>query len=99
MISQLHLEALLSYKAAMAIKLTKETEKAMTTSIKAYFRENLDEELGDMKAGFVLDFFLKELAPSVYNQAVSDAQSTLQNAVSDLSGSCFEAEFTYWNKK
>lgn len=70
----------------------------MVSSIKTYFRDNLDDDIGDMKAGFVLDFFLKELAPSIYNQAIGDAQATLQNAVSDLDGSCFEAEFTYWNK-
>ncbi len=82
----------------MAIKLTKETEKAMVSSIKDYFLKDLDEEIGDMQAGFVLNFFLKELAPSIYNQAVSDAKDALQNTIADLDGTCFEAEFTYWNK-
>jgi len=83
----------------MAIKLPTETEKTMITSIKAYFSQNLEEEIGDMKAGLLLDFFLKELAPTVYNKAISDAKFSLQNTLNDLDGSCFEAEFTYWDKR
>lgn len=83
----------------MAIKLSAETEKTMISSIKGYFSKNMEEEIGDMKAGFLLDFFLKELAPTVYNKAVSDAKFSLQNSLNDLDGSCFEAEYTYWAKR
>jgi uncharacterized protein (DUF2164 family) len=83
----------------MALKLPSETEKTMVASIKAYFRENLEDEIGDMKAGLVLDFFLKELAPTIYNKAIGDAKAYLLNTVTDLDGSCFEAEFTYWDKR
>jgi uncharacterized protein (DUF2164 family) len=84
----------------MAIKLPNPTEKAMISSIRTYFVKELEQEdIGEMKAGFLLSFILKEIAPTIYNQAISDAQSKLQDAVSDLNGSCYEAEFNYWNKK
>lgn len=84
----------------MAIKLPSATEKMMISSIRTYFIKEMEQEdIGEMTAGFILNFFLKELAPTIYNQAISDAQSTLQDTVSDLNGTCYEAEFSYWNKK
>jgi len=83
----------------MAIKIPSATEKMMISSIRTYFLKEHEQDLGEMKAGFILNFFLKELAPTVYNQAISDAQSTMQDTVSDLNGTCYEAEFSYWNKK
>ena len=82
----------------MAIKLTDETRQRLMTSIKRYAAENLDEEMGDLKAGLLLEFFLKEIGPSVYNQAIADAQSYFTDRVADLDGVCHEEEFGYWPK-
>lgn len=46
----------------------------------------------------LLDFFLKEIAPTVYNGAISDAQTYLRDRVGDLEGACYEPEFAYWAK-
>ena len=56
----------------------------------------MDEEVGDLKAKLLLDFFLGELGPTVYNGAIADAQAYFQGKVADLEGSCYEAEFSYW---
>jgi uncharacterized protein (DUF2164 family) len=82
----------------MAIKLADETEKRLVASIRRFFDEELDEPVGELKALRVLDFCLREVAPSVYNQAIADAQAYLNNSVADLSGSKYEAEFDYWKK-
>ena len=82
----------------MAIKLADETEKRLVASIRRFFDEELDEPVGELKALRVLDFCLREVAPSVYNQAIADAQAYLTNSVADLSGSKYEAEFDYWKK-
>jgi uncharacterized protein (DUF2164 family) len=68
----------------------------METSIKRYVAENFAEDIGDLKAGLMLDFFLKEMAPSIYNQAIADAQTYFQARVADLEGVCYEPEFSYW---
>ena len=83
----------------MSIRLYKETKDQLIASIKRYFDEEMDDEVGDLKAALLLDFFLQELGPTVYNIAVADAQANMQEKVSDLDGACYETEFTYWKKK
>ena len=83
----------------MSLKLADDTEKRLVASIKRFFEEEMDEPVGDLKALRVLDFCLREIAPSVYNQAIADAQAYLAVSVADLSGSKYEAEFDYWKKK
>jgi uncharacterized protein (DUF2164 family) len=80
----------------LAISLTKEAKKQAIQSIKKYIAENFEEEIGDLKADLLLDFFLKEIGPTIYNHAISDAQAYLQDKVVDLDGSCYEPEFGYW---
>ena len=82
----------------MSINLSKETEKRLLGSIKHFFAESMDTEIGDLKASFVLEFCLKEIGPSVYNQAVADAQVYFQEKTSDLAGARYEPEFGYWKK-
>ena len=76
----------------MKIKLSKERRKELIAAIKAYFLELHDEEIGDLKAGLLLDFFMEKLGPSVYNQAIKDAQAFFQQKVEDLDGVCFQPE-------
>jgi uncharacterized protein (DUF2164 family) len=83
----------------MAIELTKETKEKAAASIMRYFREELDEDIGDLKASLVLDFILREIGPVVYNQAVSDAQALMRNHVAELEDVVHEKEFAYWAKK
>jgi uncharacterized protein (DUF2164 family) len=82
----------------MPLKLAEQTEKRLLASIKRFFAEELDEQIGDLKAARVLDFFAREMAPSAYNQAIADAQAYFTDCVADLSGVHFEPEFDYWGK-
>lgn len=68
----------------MAINLSDPARKALITSIKHYFQTERDEEIGDLAAGFFLDFILEELAPSIYNKGIRDAQASMQRTVTDL---------------
>ena len=80
----------------MPIKLSPETTRRLVASIKRYATENLDEEIGDLKAGLMLDYCLKEIGPSIYNQAIADAQAYFTGRVADLEGVCHEPEFGFW---
>ena len=82
----------------MTVKLAEETEQRLLASIKRFFEEEMDEPIGDLRAMRVLDFFIREVAPSVYNQAIADAQAYFTDRVADLSGSTYEAEFDFWKK-
>ena len=80
----------------MEIKLAKDIEQKLTGSIQRYMRENFDEEIGELKASMFLCFCLEEIAPSVYNQAISDARAFMQERVADLENVCFAQEFAHW---
>lgn len=82
----------------MTIKLSKATKQQLIKSIKRYFEEKLDTEIGDLKASLFLDFCLQEICPSVYNNAVLDARSFLEDKLSDLEDTYYEPEFEYWQK-
>lgn len=82
----------------MAIELSKETRAHLIGSLKRYFAERLDQEIGDLKASLLLQFILKEIGPPIYNQAVADAQSCMQQMVSEIDGTCFEPETSFWTR-
>jgi uncharacterized protein (DUF2164 family) len=82
----------------MAIKLKKETEKYLLDSIKRFYTEEMEDEIGDLKAARVLDFCVREIGPSIYNQAITDAQAYFQEKASDLDGAIYEPEFDFWTK-
>jgi len=81
------------------MQLEPDTERYLIESIKRFFAEELDEDIGDLRAGIVLDYFVREIGPSVYNQAIADAQSTLERNVADLSGTRYQPEFDFWKKR
>jgi uncharacterized protein (DUF2164 family) len=80
----------------LSITLSKEARKQSIASIRRYVTENMEEEIGDLKAGLLLDYFLEEIGPVVYNQAIADAQAYFQEKTTDLEGTCSEPEFGYW---
>ena len=82
----------------MSIELNKQTRDEAITSIERYFRENMDEPIGNMAAGALLEFFLEEVGPSVYNKGVADAQANLQARVLEVDIEVHEDEFQYWKK-
>jgi len=82
----------------MAIELTPEARKEAISSIERYFKENMEEPIGNIAAGALLGFFLEEIGPSIYNKAVADAQDRIQTRVLELDIEVHEEEFQYWRK-
>jgi uncharacterized protein (DUF2164 family) len=80
------------------MKLAPDTEQYLLTSIKRFFAEELEEDIGDLKAARVLEYCTREIAPNVYNQAIADAQTYFSDKVADLGGVHFEPEYDYWKK-
>ncbi len=84
--------------AVMALTLPQEKTRLLHASLKRYLMENLDDEMGDLKTNLMLEFILKEIAPTIYNQAIADAQTYFHGRVADLEAVCYEEEFGYWPK-
>jgi uncharacterized protein (DUF2164 family) len=82
----------------MGIELSKDQRAQAVQSIERYFREHMDEPIGNLAAGALLGFFMQEIAPVVYNQAVADVQERLAQRVSELDLEVHEDEFQFWQK-
>ena len=67
-----------------AIKITKDQRDEMVSAIKHYFLKEREEEIGDLRAGQMLNFILEELAPEFYNQGVSDSYMYMKDTIEDL---------------
>jgi uncharacterized protein (DUF2164 family) len=82
----------------MTLEIPKDARPQAIASIERYFRENMDEPIGNVAAGALLGFFLEEIGPIVYNKAVADVQERLQARVAEVDLEVHEDEFQYWRK-
>ncbi|GAB3645462.1 DUF2164 domain-containing protein [Ramlibacter alkalitolerans] len=82
----------------MTISLSKEATAQAIASIERYFRENMEEPIGNVAAMGLLGFLLEEIGPAIYNRAVFDVQERLQARISELDLEVHEEEFQYWRK-
>lgn len=82
----------------MAIELPKQAREQALASIEKYFRENLEQKIGNLAASGLLGFFLEEVGPSIYNQAVAHVQEKMQMRICELDIEIHEDEFQYWRK-
>ena len=82
----------------MTIEIDKEARKQAIASIERYFRQNMEEPIGNIAAAGLLSFFLEEIGPLVYNRAVAEVQERLQARVSQIDIEVHEDEFPYWRK-
>ncbi len=83
----------------MTVNISKEDRHQAIASIHRYFRENMEEEIGNISADTLLGFFLEEIGPLVYNKAVLDVQSNLERRVLELDIEIHEDAFQYWPKQ
>jgi uncharacterized protein (DUF2164 family) len=83
----------------MSIELNKDSRAQAITSIERYYKDERDEKIGNIAAAALLNFFLEEIGPSIYNQAVADVQERLMARVNDVDIECHEDEFGYWQKR
>ncbi|MGQ0641789.1 MAG: DUF2164 domain-containing protein [Gemmatimonadaceae bacterium] len=80
------------------IHLSDDARKRALASIRRYLSENLDEEIGDLKAALFLDYVLAEFGPTIYNKAIADARAFFIERAGDLDAVAYHAEFPFWSK-
>jgi uncharacterized protein (DUF2164 family) len=74
------------------IRLSPERRGDLLSALKKYFTAEFDEPLSDFRAAGLLDFFMRELGPAVYNQGVRDAAAYMQEKLADIEGEIYERE-------
>jgi uncharacterized protein (DUF2164 family) len=78
----------------MRIQLSEERRAALVDGVQRYFRAEFDEDLSDFRANGLVDLFVAELGPPVYNQGVRDASAYVAEKLQDIEGDVFEPEPT-----
>lgn len=76
----------------MRIRLAPERRASLLQAVKRYFAAEFDEPLSDFRAEALLDFFVRELGPPIYNQGVRDAAGYMQAKLADIDGDVYERE-------
>lgn len=66
--------------------ISKEKKAELIQDIKEFFRKEREEDLGDLAAMLILDFFIANIAPAFYNQGVQDCITFMKDKLDDLYG-------------
>jgi uncharacterized protein (DUF2164 family) len=82
-----------------SITISDDARKRAIASIQRYFADELELEIGDLKAALVLDYFLAEHGPAVYNTAIADAKAFFDERSADLGAICYHEEFPFFNER
>ena len=76
------------------IELADDRRARLLAAIRSQAEEIFDEPVSEFRAAALLDLFLKEIGPSVYNQGVRDASAFMQEKLMDLEAEVYEPEHT-----
>ena len=77
----------------MPITLPKDATESAIASLRDYLDKELEHPINELPARLLLEFILEEIGPSIYNAAVTDAQTYMRDRVADLDGACHMPEF------
>ncbi|MEE4246853.1 MAG: DUF2164 domain-containing protein [Kangiellaceae bacterium] len=76
----------------MTIQFSKEEKEHLVRKIQFYFQQELDQDLGQFDAEFLLAFFSEEVGSYFYNRGVYDAKQVLDDKVEDISDALYQIE-------
>lgn len=74
------------------IELSSEERARLTRQIQEHVREELDHEIGNMEAGFLLDRLSEALGATFYNKGVRDAAALFARRSDDLADEFYALE-------
>ncbi len=74
------------------IEFSKAEKELITRKVQMYFSKELDQELGQFDAEFLIDFFAAEVGAYFYNRGLRDAQSVIEAKVADIADALYEIE-------
>ena len=74
------------------IVFTSEERDIICRKIQLYLHEELDQEVGQFDAVFLLDFFAEEIGAYFYNRGLYDAQGILASRMENIAEAIYEIE-------
>ena len=72
------------------MKLTDEQRKAIKEEIHAYYLDERGEDIGIILQEGLLDLFLEQLAPIIYNKALDDAKLWFSRRMDEINSDYYE---------
>ncbi len=75
-----------------AIKFTALEKSLLIDKLQRYFAKELEQDLGQFDADFLLDFFTQELGAVYYNRGLYDAQALMSEKLELISEQIVELE-------
>ncbi|WP_022962484.1 DUF2164 domain-containing protein [Halopseudomonas pelagia] len=74
------------------IEFSKDEKEIMIQKVKMYFREELNQDVGNFEAEFLIDFFAEEMGGFFYNRGLYDAETMISEKVSEISDLLLQLE-------
>ena len=74
------------------IEFSVEEKQVLVQKIKAYFSNELEQDLGQFDAEFLLDFFAKEIGAHFYNRGLHDARGVFHTAIESIDEAIYVIE-------
>ena len=77
---------------SIRVQLTDERKAEILRRLTSLFASEFDEKLSPFRAEQILTFFLQNLGPALYNQAIQDARKYMAERLDDLDATFFQEE-------
>lgn len=74
------------------IEFSSEQRAAMVQKLQSYFDSELDQELEQFDAEFLLDFFSKEIGAHFYNRGLHDARAVFESRIESIDDEIYAIE-------
>lgn len=74
------------------IEFSKDNKDFIVDEIQKYFSRELDQDIAQFDAEFLLDFFSEKIGGLYYNQALLDAQAALGNKLDSITDAIYDLE-------
>ena len=74
------------------IKFSKLEKDILINKMQRYFDQELNLEIGQFDADFLLDFISKEMGAYFYNKGLEDAQKVMAEKVEQINDAIYEIE-------
>ena len=74
------------------MEFTRDEKEVLVQKLKRYLDQELDFQVGQFDAEFLLEFFSKEIGVYHYNRGLKDAQDVFKSKVENITDAIYELE-------
>lgn len=74
------------------IEFTSDEKDIIARKIQLYFREELEQDIGQFDAVFLLDFFAEEIGSYFYNRGLHDARAVIESQLEHIDDAIYQIE-------